>query len=128
MALKNLTRLLILAILLGISGCYVTPVRHLAADAAMVQVGVTTRDDVIVFLGPPDEHQDLEGGAEALIYEEEHRSFFEKLPLLGKHIGNPEYRKVVIILRKGIVVKCSYSSSDEDEKSWSKDFSWQEKE
>ena len=128
MVLKKMTRLLIVLILLGMSGCYITPVRHLAADAAMVQVGVTTRDDVVVFLGQPDQRQELAGGVEALLYKEVHRSFFEKLPYLGKYIGSPEYRKVVIIVRKGVVVKCSYSSSDEDEESWSKDFSWQEKE
>lgn len=119
--------LLALVLLAGVSGCYVDPVRHLASDAALLKVGESTREDVLIYLGEPDEQQEVGEGAEKWLYREKEMSFMEKTPLVGKHIGSPEYHVVVVTLRNGIVTDCIYSSSDEDETGWAKDFSWQKK-
>lgn len=127
MAAKTWTFLLALVVFTGISGCYVTPVRHLASDAALIKVGESTKEDVLVFLGEPDEQKNVGQGVEKWLYREKKTSLMEKTPLIGKHVGSPEYHHVVVTLRNGIAVDCIYSSSDEDELDWAKDYSWQKK-
>ena len=122
-------RILFLALMLavGVSGCYVKPVRHLASDAALLKVGESTKEEVLIFLGEPDEHREVGEGVEQWVYRDKKMSFLEKTPLVGKRIGAPEYQTLVVILRNSIVVDCVYSSSDEDETKWTKNFSWQKK-
>lgn len=127
MAAKLWSFLLVLTLLAGVSGCYVNPVRHLASDAALLKVGESTKEDVLVFLGEPDEQQEVGEGVEKWLYREKEMSLMEKTPLVGKRIGSPEYHYVVVTLRNGIVADCVYSSSDEDEMDWAKDYSWQKK-
>jgi hypothetical protein len=122
----NVVLLLFLA-LVAISGCYNTPVRHLAADVALLKVGESTEEDVLIFLGAPDERQELAGGEEKWLYNDKHMTFLEKAPLVGKRIGSPEYRQVVLTLKNKIVTEVVYSSSDADDLGWADDFSWQEK-
>lgn len=110
-----------------LSGCYTQPVRHLASDIALLQVGKTTREDVLIFLGEPDEQQDMGDGVQKWLYKEKNSSFFQKTPLVGSKLGSPEIYKVAVTLRNGVVAARDYSYSDEDDLSWSKDFSWQEK-
>ena len=110
-----------------LGGCYMTPVRHLASDIALLQVGKSTREDVIVFLGDPDEQQELGEGVQKWLYKDKNMSFLQKTPLLGSKLGSPEFNQVVVTLRNGVVSACDYSYSDEDDMDWAKDFSWQEK-
>ena len=58
MVAKLCSFFLVLTLLAGISGCYINPVRHLASDAALLKVGESTKEDVLVFLGEPDEQQE----------------------------------------------------------------------
>ena len=110
-----------------LSGCYVNPVRHLAADIALVQVGQSTREEVLIFLGDPDEQQVLENGTEKWLYTQATKSGFEKTPLLGKYLGTPEVNRAVISFTNGIVTGSVFSSNDEDDLDWANDFSWQKK-
>ena len=110
-----------------LSGCYITPVRHLAADIALVQVGQSTREDVLIFMGDPDEQQVGEGGVERWLYTQKKKRGLEKTPLVGKYLGSPEINKVVIVFTNGIVTDTAFSSDDKDDLGWSDDFSWQEK-
>lgn len=127
MVVRKLFLVSLLAVSLLTGGCYIHPVRHLAADVALLQEGKSTTQDVLIFLGEPDEQQQGEDGREIWFYKEEDRSFFEKTPYLGKYIGSPDYRQVVVEFRNGIVVRSAYTSSDEDDLDWTKDFSWQDK-
>jgi len=111
----------------ALAGCYTTPVRHLAADAALLQAGKSTQQDVIVFLGDPDEQQVLGEGVEKWLYKEKDTSFFEKTPLVGPYLGAPAHNQVVVTFRNGIVTESVYSYSDKDDLDWANDFSWQEK-
>jgi len=110
-----------------LSGCYITPVRHLAADIALVQVGQSTREDVLIFLGDPDDQQVLENGVEKWLYIQTKTSTAEKTPFLGKYFGTPEVNRVFVTFTNGIVTDSVFSSSDEDELDWADDYSWQKK-
>jgi hypothetical protein len=110
-----------------LSGCYMKPVRHLASDIALLQVGKSTSADVIVFLGEPDEQQEFDEGVQKWLYKDKNMSLLQKTPLVGSKLGSPEINKVVVTFRNGIVFACDFSYSDEDDMDWAKDFSWQEK-
>jgi len=127
MASKINSFLLLFLALSIFSGCYTQPVRHLASDIALLQVGKSTREDVVVFLGEPDEQQELGEGVQKWLYREKNMSLLQKTPLVGSKIGAPEFNQVVVTLRNGVVSACDYSYSDEDDMDWAKDFSWQEK-
>lgn len=103
------------------------PVRHLASDIALLQVGTSTRQDVVIFLGEPDEQQAMGEGVEKWLYREKNTSLLQKTPLLGKRLGSPTFNQVVVTLKDGVVAACEYSYADEDDMDWAKDFSWQEK-
>ena len=108
-----------------LSGCYITPVRHLAADIALVQVGQSTREDVLIFLGDPDEQQVLASGVEKWLYTQTKTTAVEKTPFLGKYLGHPEVNRVVITFTNGIVTGSTFSSNDKDDLDWANDYSWQ---
>lgn len=127
MVLRTNFILLLLLTFVALTGCYNTPVRHLAADVALLKVGESTEEDVLIFLGPPDEQQELAAGVEKWLYNDKHMTFLEKAPLVGKRFGSPEYRRVVVTLKNKIVIEVVYSSSDPDDFGWADDFSWQEK-
>lgn len=127
MVVKRGCALLLLVMTLCVSGCYITPVRHLAADVALLKVGESTQEDVLIYLGDPDEQVDMGGGVVRWIYSEEKQTLMEKTPWIGKRIGSPEYRQVVVTLTNGIVSATSYTSSDEDDLDWADDYSWQKK-
>jgi hypothetical protein len=117
----------LLPIVFMLSGCYNKPVRHLAADASLLIVGESTREDVLIFLGAADEQQEIGNGVEKWLYKEKDMSFFEKTPYVGKQFGSPDYQKVVVTLTNGIVTQCIYSADDEDDLDWEDDYSWQKK-
>lgn len=127
MLARKFVMVLLVAVSLLTSGCYIHPVRHLAADVALLQDGKSTKEDVLIFLGEPDQQQQGENGSEVWLYEEVERSFLEKTPYLGKYLGSPAHRQVKVEFKNGIVVRSEYTSSDEDDLDWSKDFSWQDK-
>jgi len=127
MVVRKLLMVPLLAVILMTGGCYTQPVRHLAADVALLQEGKSTTEDVLIFLGEPDEQRQGENGSETWIYKEEKRSFFEKTPYVGQYIGSPDYRVVVVEFKNGVVVRSEYKSSDEDDLDWARDFSWQDK-
>lgn len=110
-----------------LSGCYNKPVRHLASDAALLKVGESTSEDVLIYLGDPDEQKTVADGVEKWLYKKEERTFFEKIPYAGKQFGAPEYSQVVVTIVKGIVTDCTFSLTDEDDLDWADDYSWQEK-
>ena len=127
MVLRTHFILLALVMLVALSGCYTKPVRHLASDVALLKIGDSTREDVLIFLGEPDEQQEVSAGVEKWMYNDMQISFLEKAPLVGKHMGSPEYRHAVVTIKDNIVTEVVYSSSDADDLSWAKDYPWQEK-
>ncbi len=126
----NIRLLVIIALvttLIAISGCYTTPVRHLAADVSLLKIGESTAEDALIFLGPPDEQEEQGDGVEKWLYKDTEMSFLEKTPLIGKRLGSPEYKQVVVTITNNIVSDVVYSARDDDDLDWADDYSWQEK-
>jgi len=122
----NVFVLVFIAVTLScLSGCYNTPVRHLTSDVALIKVGQSTEEDVLIFLGEPDERQDLAVG-QKWIYKNKDMTFLEKAPLIGKYWGSPQYTTVTVTLINETVTDVTYSSSDPDDMHWADDYSWQE--
>lgn len=119
--------LLVCISLVALAGCYTTPVRHLSADIALLKVGSSTEEEVLIFLGEPDEKRDAGTGVVKWLYHDKKMSLLEKAPLIGKRIGSPEYQQVAVTLTNNIVTDIAYSSSDADELGWTDDYPWQEK-
>ena len=127
MAFNLRIMLFLLAAVFALSGCYNKPVRHLASDAALLKTGESSSEDVLVYLGDPDEQKSLADGVEKWLYKKKEMSFFERIPYAGKYIGAPEYSQVVVTIANGIVTDVTFFQSDEDDLDWADDYSWQEK-
>ncbi|MGL1932744.1 MAG: hypothetical protein OCC45_13445 [Desulfotalea sp.] len=109
-----------------LAGCYNKPVRHLNSDVSLIKKGTSTRQDVLLFIGEPDDMKIAGDGLERWIYSEELRNTRESLPLIGEYLGNPDVTGVVVIMKNGIVIDTTYTASDADEVHWRDDFDWQE--
>lgn len=127
MAFNLRIMLFLLAAVFALSGCYNKPVRHLASDAALLKTGESSSEDVLVYLGDPDEQKSLADGVEKWLYKKKEMNFFERIPYAGKYIGAPEYSQVVVTIANGIVTDVTFFQSDEDDLDWADDYSWQEK-
>lgn len=119
--------LVCLALLVLLGACTGSPVRHLASDAALIKPGVSTRDEVLTYLGDPDSRQTISDTAERWVYYEERQSTLQQAPYLGKLFNAKGYEQIVVTLEGDSVVDVGYSSFDADEYGWSEDFGWQEK-
>ncbi len=119
--------MLLAAAVLILSGCYSRPVRNLASDATLIKVGQSTKDDVLAFLGEPDDQQTVAQGVEKWLYKEKTTSTLEKTPVVGKYFGTPGIGRVVVTLKGDLVTDCTYDAHDDDDANWANDFSWQEK-
>ena len=127
MAFNLRIMVILLAAVFVLTGCYNKPVRHLASDAALLKIGESSSEDVLIYLGDPDEQKSLAGGVEKWLYKKKDMNFFERIPYAGKYIGAPEYSQVVVTIANGIVTDCTFYQSDEDDLDWADDYSWQEK-
>ncbi len=125
MKMYHFCYLAVLVLLLSISGCYMKPVRHLAADIALLRVGETTQEDVVVFLGEPDEEKQINDAVVKWLYVDKDQSLLYKTPLIGESIGSSVYRRAVVTIKNGIVVDAIYTSSDNSTRDWADDYSWQ---
>jgi hypothetical protein len=119
--------LIAMVVMLSLSGCYTTPVKHLSADVALIQVGKTTEEDALVFLGQPDKSKELADGRTQWLYEAQRSSLMEKTPWVGEYFGSPSVQRVVLTFKNGIVSDIRFAESDQDDLGWSDDYSWQEK-
>lgn len=125
MRICKICSLAALVLLLSISGCYVKPVRHLASDIALLRVGETTQEDVVVFLGNADEEKQISDGVVKWLYVDKEQSLLTKTPLIGDSIGSTVFRRAVVTIKDGIVVDATYTSSDSRARDWADDYSWQ---
>lgn len=110
-----------------LSGCYNTPVRHLASDSAMIKVGESKRNDVLTYLGEPDEQVILGNGVEKWMYKEYEHSMVKKAPMVGKYFGKPDYGTVAVTITNDLVTDITYGAWESDSGDWADDFSWQKK-
>ena len=124
LVLRNLIYVIVISLVLA--GCYGKPVRHLASDAALIKPGESTREDVLTYLGEPDEQEILSEGVEKWVFREYESSMLKSTPVVGRYFGPPDYGTVTVILKNNIVAKCIYGAYDHEELDWADDFGWQE--
>lgn len=120
-------RLLIYSMIaITVAGCGSKPVRHLASDASLVKPGVSTKEEVLTYLGDPDARQMISTTIERWVYYEESESTMQKTPYLGKFFGSSGYNQIVVTFDGDTVTDSRYNSFESDEFKWSDDYSWQE--
>lgn len=112
--------------LLVLGGCSSHPIRHLASDASLIKPGVSSKDEVLTFLGDPDAQQMISTSVERWIYYEETETISQQMPYLGKLFSAQGYSQIVVTFEGDTVTECRYSSFDSDEFDWTDDYSWQE--
>ena len=119
--------LLVLSLLLVLGGCSSKePVRHLAAEAVMIQPGQTTRTDLLTMLGPPDGQRMVSPGVQEYVYYADRKNFFAGMPVLGSWLGEKGYEMIVVTLQGDRVVDSRFRTFSEADQDWVKDFEWQE--
>jgi hypothetical protein len=106
-----LTILLIGPFLFSLACCSGTPRRYLASEASLINPG-QTRADVLDTLGPPDISRENSAGEEELYYCEVHSHFWQRIPLLGRHLGQKHAEALQILLKSDQVVKTKYYVPD----------------
>lgn len=116
-----------LLVLTIFGACSSKPVRHLASDASLVKAGVSTKEEVLTYLGDPDSQQMVSATTERWVYNEERKSAAQKVPFLGKMFSSKNYSRIIVTFEGEKVVEVRFSSFDSDEFDWSDDYSWQEK-
>lgn len=114
---KGMLFLLIGLVLAVVSGCstYHPPVRHLAADAALVIPGQTTKKEILSYFGEPDERRQDGSGDEVWIYSQVNKSFWRKMPYVGKRLGTEEYDVMNVSFSGDTVSSCVYRMFGEEE-------------
>ncbi|MCI5142189.1 MAG: hypothetical protein D3909_10820, partial [Candidatus Electrothrix sp. ATG1] len=111
----------ILAVLVFLAGCSSKPVRHLASDAALVQPGKSTRQDVVRYLGHPDRHRTLSPGVEEYVYYNERKGFLGGLPFVGQMIDPDSYEMILVTLNGDVVTDCEFLLHIDDDQDWATD-------
>lgn len=75
----------------------------------------TTRQEVLSFLGEPDQKFTATDKTETWLYLKVNKSFAKKLPLLGDKLGEQNYETVTITFTGDLVRTCLYRQFDETE-------------
>lgn len=124
--MRSRVLLLFLVSLFLLPGCYNKTRRHLASDAGLIEVGSSSRNDVLTYLGEPDKQRRISENHEEWLYVEEIPSSFQRTPLVGGFFDGNGHSKVVIVLKNDIVQSCLFREFEEGEFDWADDFDWQE--
>lgn len=115
---RHLAILLILSfiVLLTMSGCfYKDPVRHLSSDVCLVIPSLSSKKQVLSYLGSPDQRQTSSEGEEIWLYYEVKKSLLRKTPYLGEKMGHENYDLVTVTFAGDLVKTCIYRSLNEEE-------------
>ena len=106
---------LFVSLLLGVSGCAKKNVRHLASDVCLVSAEKTTKEQVITYLGQPDEQYEMVDGGETWIYYDVKKSTLRDTPYIGAKIGDKKYEMVKVTFIGQIVQTVTYRNLTEAE-------------
>lgn len=113
----------LLAIML-LAGCSSRPVRHLAADAVLVQPGVTTLTEVHQYLGEPKGVREISPGVKEYVYSEDTISFWGKMPVLGSMVGPSGYEMIILTVQDEVVKSVVFRNFNEKDRDWVKHYNW----
>jgi hypothetical protein len=106
---------LCVTLLLGMTGCEKKNVRHLASDVCLVSPEKTTKEQVLTYLGQPDEQYEMADGSETWIYYDVQKTALSDTPYFGDKIGDKKYETVKVTFRGDIVQTSVYRLLTEEE-------------
>jgi len=118
--------LCLFASFLLLGGCSGKPVRHLASDASLIKPGVSTRQDVLRYLGEPDGHRTVSADVEEYIYYQDKDGLLRKLPLVGSWADPNGYEMILVTLEGDLVKGCEFRVFNQSDQDWLNDFTWEE--
>ena len=125
--MRNIFGMLVLGVMLQLAGCYSTPVRNLASDVALIKSGESHKQDVVAFLGDPDEKVTAENGVEKWLFREKESSWLKSTPGLKRFLPKKKEEVIVVMFKGDLVVSSQYRAIEYEETKWANDFDWQEK-
>jgi outer membrane protein assembly factor BamE (lipoprotein component of BamABCDE complex) len=79
----------------------------LVADASILKTG-QSQADVLKLFGTPHASQTNAQGQEEWYYYEANKHFWQRIPLLGKYMGNERIEALQIIFESGKIIKVRY--------------------
>lgn len=104
-----------IALIMGTAGCAKKNVRHLASDVCLITPEVSTKEQVLTYLGPPDEQYEMTDGSEIWFYYEVKKSILNKTPYIGDQVGDKKYDTIKVTFAGDVVQTCVYRSLSEEE-------------
>ena len=102
-------------IFIGIGGCARKNVRNLASDVCLLTPERSTKEQVLAYLGQPDERYEMKDGSEVWIYYDVRKTALSDTPYIGNKIGKKNYETAKLTFRGDIVMTCVYRLLDEKE-------------
>ena len=99
---------LCVALIMGMAGCAKKNVRHLASDVCLITPQKTTKEQVLTYLGQPDEQNEMADGGETWIYYNVKKTALRDTPYIGNKIGDKKYEMVKLTFGDEIVQTCIY--------------------
>ena len=103
------------AFFMSMVGCAKKNVRHLASDVCLVTPEVSSKEQVLTYLGQPDEQYEMVDGSETWFYYEVKKDMLNKTPYIGDRLGDKKYETVKVTFAGDIVQTCIYRSLSEEE-------------
>ncbi len=111
---KRLTIFSCIVCLHLLAGCFSHgPARHLASDVCLMTQG-TSKDEVLSYMGPPDDQQ-VDQYGEMWIYYQVNKSLLRKTPYIGDKLGDEDVDVVTIRFAGDKVTTCAYRSLTPEE-------------
>ena len=104
-----------LVLFMLMAGCAKKNVRHLASDVCLVTPEVSSKEQVLTYLGQPDEQYEMVDGSETWFYYEVKKDMLNKTPYIGDRLGDKKYETVKVTFAGDIVQTCIYRSLSEEE-------------
>jgi len=104
-----------LALLIGVTGCAKKNVRHLASDVCLITPERTTKEQVLTYLGQPDEQYEMADGTKTWVYYSVKKSMLVDTPYVGDKIGDKKYEMVKVTFGGDIVQTCVYRLLTDEE-------------
>jgi hypothetical protein len=102
-------------VLMVVAGCAKKNVRHLASDVCLVTPEETTKEQVLTYLGQPDEQYEMAEGGETWIYYDVKKTALRDTPYIGDKIGDKKYEMVKVVFGGDIVRTCVYRLLTDEE-------------
>jgi hypothetical protein len=115
MAIPLLKRLLLIVLVALLPGCYKQSIRHVASDISLLQSGSTTREEVLLYWGEPEQRRFDAENREVWIYYQVKKSFLRRTPIIGGSMGSEQYDLAIITFDGDVVRNCTYRSLTERE-------------